>query len=214
MLHKSLLIFCLIAFSFCIPGHCFQGEGITQDYVIMNRSNIRKMLENANHSFFHPQSMRLELLKSCPETIPTVAKLLYDEWHPYDASLTENKLIQSLTGRLNDDQIPITFIALKDTKPIGLISLKARSDSEFTDFPKNSIWMGSLIVIPEERNQGLGNQLLQCAATVAKDMGYKELYFYSSNPTSVVWYAKRGAIILDHRTFRGHTITIMRINLE
>jgi GNAT superfamily N-acetyltransferase len=170
---------------------------------------IRQVLEEANRTFFFPRSLRLELLKNCPETIPILAQWIYDEWHSYDASLTKTKLILAFNERLNDDKIPITFVVLKDDEPISLISLKEETDPRFSDFPKGSIWLGSLQVAPEVRNQGIGQELFQFAAIIAKRMGYKEMYIYTSNADNVPWYEKRGTEIIEKRPFRNHTITIM-----
>jgi GNAT superfamily N-acetyltransferase len=174
---------------------------------------IHQMLQEVNKAFFIPRSMKLDLLKNCPETIPTIVQWLYDEWSHYDASLTKEKLVHSFNQRLNTDKIPITFVALREGIPIGTISLRERSDPELSDFDEDSIWIGSLQILPEERHHGLGQELLQFAATVAKNLGHRELYFYTSNPLNVEWYVERGANIIEKRPFRKHTITIMRLPL-
>jgi len=175
---------------------------------------IQQALQKENEYFFFPLSMRLDLLKNCPQVIPILAQWLYEEWKPYDASLTKEKLIHSFKMRLNDDAIPITFVVLKDGLPIGVISLKKETAPEFADFTKNSIWMGSLQVIPEERNQGIGKELLKFSQIIARQFGYEKLYFYTSNPSNVKWYLKRGAQVIEERLFRHHKITIMEISLK
>ena len=181
----------------------FSGDGLV----------INQMLEEVNMSFFYPHSMHLDLLKNHPQTIPKLAQWLYEEWKSYDASLTLEKLIHSFGERLNNDQIPITFVVLKKGEPIACISLKEQSSPEFFDFPKNSIWMGSLQAIPEERNKGIGQELLKFAITIVRHLGQKWLYFYTSNANNVEWYVKRGAYVIETRLFRNHMITIMQIPL-
>jgi N-acetylglutamate synthase-like GNAT family acetyltransferase len=95
-----------------------------------------------------------------------------------------------------------------------MISLKKETAPELADFPENSIWMGSLQVIPQERNQGIGQELLKFSQIIAKQFGYEKLYFYTSNPTNVKWYLKRGAQVIEERPFRHHKITIMEISLK
>lgn len=175
---------------------------------------IQQALQRENEDFFFPLSMQLDLLKNCPQVIPILAQWLYEEWKPYDASLTTEKLIHSFTTRLNNDAIPITFVVLKDGLPIGVISLKKETAPEFADFPENSIWMGSLRVIPEERNQGVGQELLKFSQTIAMQFGYEKLYFYTSNPENVKWYLKSGAQVIEERPFRHHEITLMEISLK
>lgn len=175
---------------------------------------IQHAIQMENEGFFFPRSMQLDLLKNCPQVIPNLVQWIYEEWHPYDASLTKEKLIRSFQARLNADSIPITFVVLKDALPIGIISLKKETAPEFADFPENSIWMGSLQVIPEERSQGIGQELLKFSQIIAKQLGYEKLYFYTSNPANVKWYLKRGAQVIEERPFRHHTITIMAIPLK
>jgi len=132
---------------------------------------IRHAIQRENEDFFFPRSMQLDWLKNHPQVIPILVQWIYEEWHPYDSSLTKEKLTRSFQTRINIDTIPITFVILKDDLPIGIISLKKETDPEFADFPENSIWMGSLQVVPEERNQGIGQELLKFSQTIAKQFG-------------------------------------------
>jgi predicted N-acetyltransferase YhbS len=179
-----------------------------------NVSMIQQVLQEENRNFFSPRSMKLDLLKNCPQTIPTLAEWIYEEWHSYDASLTKEKLIHAFSMRLNNDRIPLTFVVLKNDLPIGVISLKRETAPEFTDFPENSIWMGSLHVLPEERNQGLSHELLKLVQVVAKGFGYENLYLYISNPEYVRWYLNKGASLIEERSFRNHRIAIMQFFLK
>jgi hypothetical protein len=138
---------------------------------------IQQTLHEKNKNFFFPRSMQVDLLKNCPQTIPILAQWLYEDWNAYDASLTKEKLIDAFQMRLNNDRIPLTFVVLKNDLPIGAISLKYETSPELSDFPKNSIWMGSLHVVASERNQGLGLELLKLTQIVTSRFGYKNLYF-------------------------------------
>lgn len=172
---------------------------------------IHQIIQQKNSNFFSPRSMQLELLKNCPHTIPTLAQWIYEEWSPpYDTSLTKEKLISAFIMRLNDDRIPLTFVVINDDLPIGTISLKNETAPEFSDIPNNSIWMGSLHILPAKRNQGIGHELLKLAQIVAREFGYENLYFYTSNPTNVQWYLNRGASLIEERPFRNHKITLMQ----
>lgn len=179
-----------------------------------NALMIQKAIQRENEEFFFLKSMRLDFLKNCPEVIPTLAQWLYKQWHTYDTSLTEEKLVSAFKTRLNTDSIPITFVVFKDGLPTGTISLKKETDPEFVDFPKNLVWMGGFLVASEERNQGLGQELLRFSQKIAKQLGYQKLYFYTSNPANVPWYLKRGAQVLQERPFRNHKVTIMEISLK
>lgn len=157
--------------------------------------------------------IQIDFLKNHPHTIPTIAAWIYDEWRPYDSSLTKARLIAGLKQRLNDDKIPFTLIALRNSIPIGTISLKEQNEPELTDFPQGIPWLGSLQVVPKERNKGVGHRLLSQIKEQALLLGHKKVLFYTSNPTNLQWLQKRGAQLVETRPFRNHIITIMQISL-
>lgn len=177
----------------------------------MSNMTLRKSLQDINKKKFIPRSVILELLKDCPQTIPVLAQWIYDEWHPYDATLTKEKLLHSLSKRLNDCEIPFTLVAIKNKVPIGMITLKDKGEPEFLEFGKGFPWLGSFHVAPEERNMGLGTDLLTAVKTIAENLGHKKIFLYTSNPLNVDWYLERGASLIETRPFRGHTITLMSI---
>lgn len=179
--------------------------------VELERSLIANRVKEANDTFFASRAMALDLLKNHPEAVPTIAKWLYDEWHSYDASLTIQKMFDSLHKRLHNDQIPITFVVMKRGVAIASISLKAETSAEFADLPHNAIWMGTLHVEPAERGFGIGSQLFNFVCSLVKDLGFPNLYFYTSNAQNVQWYVEKGAHVIDTRPFRGHTVTVMQV---
>jgi hypothetical protein len=181
---------------------------------IENALMIKQTIQKENENFFFPYSLRLELLKNCPNLIPILAQWVYEEWHTYDTDLTQEKLIESFKARLNENKIPITFVVLKNDMPVGLISLKNQIEPEFSAFPQDSIWMGSLIVTPEGKKQGVDQRLFKLVQTISKQFGYDKLYLYISNPAYVSWYLNQGACVIDKRPFRNHKITVMEIYLK
>lgn len=177
----------------------------------MSASTIRNVLQEVNGAIFSPRGIALKLLKDCPEAIPTLIQWIFDEWHPYDATLTKTRLHDSYNKRLNNDRIPFVLVALRNTEPIGTISLKESGEPEFVEYANASPWMGSLHVAPSARNQGLGQALLSVVKIMAERLGYEELFFYTSNSANVEWYSRRGAQVLERRPFRNHSITMMKI---
>lgn len=172
---------------------------------------MKEILQKTNAELLS-QGVHLKTLRECPEVIPVLVEWLYEDWHSYDRTLTREKLSLSFKERLQSQEIPITFVLFRNTKPIGMVSVKKISYEEFTDFPPDSVWMGSLRVVQEERKSGLGERLVRFAAEIAKHYGYKEIFFYTSDPNNVPWYKKRGAEVLCEREFRDHQITIMKLS--
>jgi N-acetylglutamate synthase-like GNAT family acetyltransferase len=180
---------------------------------MQNKLMIQEVLQDSNETFFSPLSMEVVLLKDIPELIPILAQWIYDEWRFYDASLTKDKVISGLKSRLKDNGIPFTLVALKNDIPIGMISLKDKGEPEFSELAENSPWLGTLHILDEERNKGIGQELLNIATTIASQLGHEKVFVYTSNAENIGWYLKNGAQIIETRPFRGHTITIMTIPL-
>ena len=175
---------------------------------------IRNTIKELNGSLFPYETIHITLLKECPHVIPTLVDWMYGEWHSYDKELTKEKLTYSFSRRLNDDRIPFILVFWKHNKPIGMIGLKEKGASEFDDLREATPWGGSFYVIPEERNKGLGEKIAQALMTIAARLGYRELFFYTSNPTSAQWYLSRKAELIEIRPFRGHTVAILKASLE
>lgn len=170
---------------------------------------IRQTLQEANERLFSVRNISLRLLKDCPENIPILVEWMYEEWRHYDDSLTREKLSTSFNNRLNDDKMPFTLVAERNSQPIGMIALKETGEPEFSSHYGSFPWLGSLHVLPEERNRGLGQTLVSVLNSIAVRLGHQKILFYTSNPNNVAWYLKRGAHVIDKQIFRGHPITIM-----
>lgn len=208
---KGVVVFRFFLFLLFLGVAGVTGASSFSDRNLEERAIIQQMLEQENSLFFSSRGIHLCLLKHCPEAIPTLAGWLYDEWKGYDASLTKERLISSFESRLNNETVPATFVIVKEDAPIGVISLKTQADPEFAGLSANSLWMGSLQVSPEERNQGLGQELLNFVYALTRQLGYERLYFYTSNPDNVKWYLKRGASVIEERPFRDHTVALMQM---
>jgi len=187
---------------------------VLPDALQKNRLIIEETLQTSNEETFSPKNMQIQLLKNCPETIPTLANWIYQEWHPYDSSLTKQKLITGFGKRLNDDRIPLAVVVLKEGLPIGTISLKENEDPEFANFAVGNPWLGSFQITEAERNKGLGTDLLKMAKTLAIGLGYKNIFLYTSNPANLEWFSEHGVHLIETRPFRNHEITIMQIHLS
>lgn len=168
---------------------------------------IQELLSNS-------KTWKMELLKNCPQHIPKLVDLVFDEWSIYDATLTKEQLRDSFTKRLNDSKLPLTVVALHNGSPLGFVSLKEKDHEEFNYLSNGNPWLGTLLVIQEERNNGLGKELLKMASIIAKGLGHSSIFLYISNPDCLKWYYARGAKFIQSQTFRDHTISILQIPLK
>lgn len=175
---------------------------------------IRQTIQELNETVFASRSIRIELLKNCPEFVPVLADWEYEAWHSYNHSLERGKILESFNSRLNDDKVPFTIVALKETTLVGVISLEDHSESELSDLQDGNPWLESFHVLPAERNKGLGEELLKAAATIAKRLGYQRIHFYTSVRKNVPWYVKRGSEVVETRPYHDHVITVMKLPLN
>lgn len=188
------------------------GMTIFSTYAIepsLQKSAVQKGTQEVNEMFFSRRGLHLELLKNCPSAIPLLADWEYEDWHGYDSSLTKERLIDEFHHSLNDGELPLVFVILKGSMPVGVISLNDEPEPEMSDLADGNPWGGSFHIVPDERNQGLGEAMAKTLILIAKELGYEKIHFYTSNSQMVPWYTKRGAKIIDTRPYRGHMITTM-----
>lgn len=174
---------------------------------------LNQVLSELNNEIFFPRSFRLNFLKDYPEWISLLAAWEYSNWHSYDHLLTQEKLVEGFSKRLNDDQLPLVFVIFKAVLPIGVISLENQVEPELSDLADGNPWGGSFHIAAGERGRGLGEAAAKALAIVAKRLGYQKIWFYTSNLRNVKWYARLGAEIIARRPFHGHEITVMKFTL-
>jgi|GEM_PF-1647779 len=186
------------------------GSFIDQKNSVKNA--IEQTLQEINQN--QDQIFRIDVLKNHSEFIPTIADWIYEDWISYDLSLSKETLIESFKRKLTDEQLPFSLVAIKKGKPVGVITLKAREAAELSDLEAGNLWCGSLHVLFNEQNQEIGESLSKATIQIARRLGYNELRFYLSESKGVDWCTKRGAEIIEVRSFRGHMITVLRYQLR
>ena len=114
----------------------------------------------------------------CPEAIPQVAQMLFDQWFVSRPGKTLEGLISQMrTGQ--DDAIPIGLIGFVDGEPAGTVSLLERDLQECGDLRP---WLSGLLVSPHHRKKGVADALINRLQNIAKDLGEKEIYLWTEIP--------------------------------
>lgn len=180
----------------------------------MADNKLKEALLQRTRDQFLLQGIQIEWLKDYPQTLPTLVDWVYKEWHSYDSTLTKENLLKSYRERLNDDKLPFTLVAIKWGQPVGMISLKEEAEPELASIANGNPWLGTLYVVEEEQNKGLERELLNCATTIARSLGFSDAYVYTSDPSNGSWYSQNGAEVVETRPFRNHAITILKISLK
>jgi predicted N-acetyltransferase YhbS len=152
--------------------------------------------------------IKFKLLVDCPECIPELSQLWFNElgqhWIPNANIECACKTYQE---HLNSEDLPLTLVAIHEEKPIAMSSLR-KNDGIREDLTP---WLGSLIVNPKLRSQGLGERLIKITKHSAKIMGYDTLYLLALDPSIPNWYARLGWKRIGVDKLYHHPVTVMSI---
>ena len=144
------------------------------------------------------------------EHIPALASLWYEEisrhWSP-DASIEKAK--QKLLDHLNQNKMPMAFVALLDGQAVGMVCLRKTDGIRPGVVP----WLGSLVVHPEYRGKKMGEALINTVKDQARNLGYQILYLLAFDPTIPGWYARLGWTHIGDDELFGHRVTVMSISI-
>lgn len=152
--------------------------------------------------------MNIELLLDHQYLIPEIAELKFQEFGYFDAEMTLQDFRKGLETHLNDKKFPITFVLVENKQFIGTFSLR---NCDMDTHQHLSPWIGSVLVHPNRRKQGIGAFLVKRAELIAKESGYDCLYLCT--PNKAAWYAKLGWQTLEHSFFNKVPVTIMEKSL-
>lgn len=118
-------------------------------------------------------SLKIELLADHPEALPTLKKLFESEWEPYYGVEGPGDAETDIKNSANRTELPVAVVAIVDGNVCGTAALKMES---VTTFPDYSPWLAGLLVTPEYRRQGIGEQLIASIEDLAKQLGYSEIF--------------------------------------
>jgi predicted N-acetyltransferase YhbS len=153
--------------------------------------------------------MRIELLLHHDHLIPEIAELKFQEFGYLIPKKTLQDFQKGLETHLNDQTFPIAFVALQGNQFVGTFSLRQH---DLDTHRSLSPWVGSVLVVPHKRKQGIGSFLVKNAEFIAKEKGYECLYLFT--PNKEAWYAKLAWITIEQAFFNGTPIIIMQKSLR
>lgn len=152
----------------------------------------------------------IKLLVDCPEYIPYLSKLWYEQiskhWAP-NASVDRAR--ENLIKHSNRDKLPLTFVALINNQPVGMASLRENDGIQ----PHHTPWLGSLVVDPAYRGQKVGEQLILVVRNQASIFRYKKLYLLAFDSTIPTWYKKLGWKLIGTDQLFNHPVSVMDIDV-
>ena len=118
--------------------------------------------------------------------------------------VTFEALVSEFEERTVDHKIPETFVAVKDTKLVGMASIVKHDMSTRKDL---SPWLAAVYVAPEFRNRGIGSRLVRTVMQEADTLGLEMLYLFT--PNRIRFYSRLGWKVLEYTRYRGENVAIM-----
>ncbi|MBN1499141.1 MAG: GNAT family N-acetyltransferase [Spirochaetes bacterium] len=152
----------------------------------------------------------LKMLKEVPFTAPVLAHWAYKTW--YLKSGIDFKIVMSdYAKRDNTDSLPMTIVAvIRNSFPVGMVSLKKtdlQTRREFTP------WLSALYVMPEFRNNGIAENLINYLLNFCKKSGINRVHlFIDKNNEDYLqnYYLKRGwNFFLQEDDHNGDAVKIL-----
>ncbi len=154
--------------------------------------------------------MEITYLKEKPQFIPDLARLIHAEWGYLYPKRTVEDLVGPLKKNINTDRVPLTLVAVENDMLIGTVSLEEYDMDTRMEYTP---WLASLYVLPEYRNTGLAEKLVERATAQARALGVQTLYLFTLKPHAG-FYENRGWQVLEKTVYRGERVTILSIDLS
>jgi GNAT superfamily N-acetyltransferase len=148
--------------------------------------------------------MRIELLADHPSLVPVVSDWHFDEWGTNDPGTTPADWASELAGRCERDRIPITFVALVGSEPVGSTSLVHWDMETRRDLTP---WLASVYVVPAFRQRGVATALVTGALAKARELGVRRLHLWTRSAAGL--YERLGWRPLVEEPYAGKTVLVM-----
>lgn len=130
-------------------------------------------------------------LSERPEFAHACAAWSYGEWGCHYPKADLRKSIEGYEKRAkNNNDIPFTYIGLRDDKIIGMVSLVENDHEEHKDLTP---WIASVYIHREFRGRGYASAMIQKMHIKAKELGFNHLYLFT--PDAMALYQKNGYAI-------------------
>lgn len=164
----------------------------------------------------------IKLLKGHPEYIEDLVRMWYEAagknyYTDYDEAKSDYTAI--LENQMNDQKLPLAFVAIFHQKPIGLCALRDVCVPEKSavpwndDHPEIKPWLALSIACAYQK-QGIGTMLAKKVLRYAHDnFGFKKAYVIPANSKTQELYTRKGCIKIADTTYEGEPVVIMEVNI-
>lgn len=149
--------------------------------------------------------VRIEPIWRHEELVSTIARWHWEEWGHNDPSGSLESWTVGLASRTCVHAIPTTYVAMSQSgDPMGSVILV---ENDMDTHPELSPWLAGLFVQTNYRGEGVGTSLIRHAMRCAADMGYENLYLYTSTARSL--YERLGWRFLTRERYEGEMVDVL-----
>jgi GNAT superfamily N-acetyltransferase len=130
-------------------------------------------------------------LRDFPAYAPILAYWSYRQWYR-KRDIGFDHLIKSYKKRASAKHLPISWIAIEEDMPVGMVTLK---ENDLWSRKDINPWLASLYVEPDFRRRGIGEQLINAVIVKARKLGLARLHLFLDSAELVTlerYYIKRG----------------------
>lgn len=139
------------------------------------------------------------------------AELSVTEWKKYFPNDTVQTYfdLYGLTGQYKG-HFAETYVAINaNDELLGMATLV--DDDELPESNEPGPWLAAVLTLPSTRLNGIGSTLVQRIVQRAHQLGYQELFLYTSDQQE--WYANKGWLPIRNTALNGIPHTVMRLSL-
>ena len=136
---------------------------------------------------------RIEIkpLGECPEYAPILAHWSYRQWY-INRTIGFDLVLAAYRQRVKENVMPVSYVALSNSFPVGMVTLKENDLWARKDI---NPWLASLYVMPDFRNNGIGEMLVDRVVEASRCIGMPKIYLFLGELEGGVleqYYGKRG----------------------
>jgi len=130
----------------------------------------------------------------------------FGHWGPLTGHCSQQAYAAFLEDAARSIALPRVLIATFDGTVLGSVNLLA---NEMPIRPQFTPWLGQLFVAGSQRSRGVGAALLDAAASYVAQLGYRQLFLFTSG-TLPGYYRRRGWTDVEDVSYLGRLRAIMR----
>ncbi len=151
--------------------------------------------------------IEIKALYDCPEVIPTICAWHHEEWAYLNPGRPLSNRIDEMQEHLEKKDVPATYVAFIDGKPVGSASVLV---SDMPEKPDLTPWLASVYVLPTCRHQNIGRNLVQKIMDHVQNAGIKRFYLYT--PDREHFYRHLGWETIEKLEYHGANVTLMKFD--